>query len=169
VAAALRRERKGEEPEPAPAGPRRASAEERHYATLLRLLLDHPAELLPVDEAALVAVAPDAEWATLTSAVLAAPPGAIATLLDALEGEPRARLSELANAPRPDLELAESAPRIFRDELVWLSTRRDAQERRAVKARIASGDPDALEELQRRLERRAASPTASHGRSSLSS
>jgi DNA primase len=169
VAAALRRERKAEEPEPAPAGPRRASDEERHYATLLRLLLDHPAELLPVDEAPLLAVAPDAGWSTLTSAVLAAPPGALAALLDALEGQPRARLSELANAPRPDLELAERAPRIFRDELAWLTTRREAQERRAVKARIASGDPAALEELQRRLEQRAASRTVSPGRSSLSS
>jgi DNA primase len=169
VAAALRRERKGEEAEPAPAGPRRVSPEERHYATLLRLLLDHAAELLPVDEAELLAVAPDAEWSTLTTTVLAAPPGSLAALLDALEGEPRARLSDLANAPRPDLELAERAPRIFRDELTWLTTRRDAQERRAVKARIASGDPDALEELQRRLERRAASRTASRDRSSSSS
>jgi hypothetical protein len=135
----------------------------------LRLLIDHPAELLPVDEAELLSVAPDAEWSTLTTAVLAAPPGALAALLDALEGEPRARLSDLANAPRPDLELAERAPRIFRDELTWLTTRRDAHERRAVKARIASGDPDALEELQRRLERRAASGTVPRDRSSLPS
>ena len=45
VVAALRRERKGDEPEAAPAGPRRQSDEDRHYATLLRLLLDHAAEL----------------------------------------------------------------------------------------------------------------------------
>jgi DNA primase len=166
VAAALRRERKGDEPEPAPVGPRRTTDEERHFATLLRLLLEHPAELLPVDEHALLAVAPDAAWGSLASSVLSAPPGALDALLDALEGEPRLRLSELANAPRPDLEQAERAPRIFRDELGWLMKRRDAQERSAVKARIAGGDPDALQELQRRLERRAAARPVPHGRSS---
>ncbi|MEN8159740.1 MAG: DNA primase [Myxococcota bacterium] len=169
VVAALRRERKGGEPEPAPAAPRRTTDEERHFATLLRLLLEHPAELLPVDESALLAVAPDAEWGSLASSILAASPGALDALLDALEGEPRLRLSELANAPRPDLELAERAPRIFRDELGWLMKRRDAQERSAVKARIAGGDPDALQELQRRLERRAAARSVPPGRSSFPS
>jgi hypothetical protein len=154
VAAALRRERKSEAPEPAPAGPRRLSDEERHYATLLRLLLDHAAEL-GFDEAELLDLAPDAEWRALASAVLAAPKGALAVLVDALEGEPQRRLSALANEPRPDLEPPERAPRIFADELRWLRARRDEEERRAVKARIASGDSTALVELQQRLARRA--------------
>ena len=73
-----------------------------------------------------------------------------------LEGEATRRLGALANEPRPDLELAVRASRIFGDELRWLQARRDEQERRAVKARIASGDPTALAELQDRLARRAA-------------
>jgi DNA primase len=156
VAAALRRERKAAEPEPAPAGPRRMSDEERHYATLLRLLLDHAAELGELDEAELLELAPDPEWRTLASAVLAAPTSALAALVEALEGEPRRRLSALANEPRPDLDVPERAPRIFADELTWFRARRDERERRAMKARIASGDPTALAELQQRLARRGA-------------
>jgi hypothetical protein len=76
--------------------------------------------------------------------------------VDALEGEPQRRLSALANEPRPDLDLPERAPRIFRDELRWLGERREERERTAVKARIASGDPSALEELQHQLARRGA-------------
>jgi len=133
---------------------RRLSDEERHYATLLRLLLDHAAEL-GFDEAELLDLAPDAEWRALASAVLAAPTGTLATLEDALEGEPQRRLSALANEPRPDLEPPERAPRIFADELRWLRARRDEEERRAVKVRIASGDSTALVELQQHLARRA--------------
>jgi DNA primase len=163
VAAALRRERKSDEPEPAPAAPRRASDEERHYVTLLRLLLDHPAELGPVDEGELLELAPDADWRALGAALLSAPAGPLAALVDALEGEPRRRLSALANELRPDLEHPERAPRIFRDELAWLRERREEQERRAVKARIASGDPTALHELQERLARRAAARSVPPG------
>jgi hypothetical protein len=63
VAAALRRERKGDEPEAAPAPARRMGPEDRHYATLLRLLIDHPAELTRVDEPGLLDLAPDADGA----------------------------------------------------------------------------------------------------------
>jgi DNA primase len=163
VAAALRRERKSEEPEPAPAGPRRMSDEERHYVTLLRLLLDHPAELGSVDEALLLDLAPDADWRALAAALLSAPAGPLAALVDALEGEPLRRLSALANELRPDLEHPERAPRIFRDELTWLRERRDEHERKAVKARIASGDPAALQELQQHLARRAAARSVPPG------
>ena len=155
VAAALRRERKGDEPEPAPAGPRRTSDEDRHYATLLRLLVDHGAALAH-GGAELLALAPDAEWRALAEALLAAPDGTLAALVDALEGEGQRRLSALANEPRPDLEPPASAPRIFADELRWLAKRREEQERTAVKARIASGDAGALEELQAQLARRGA-------------
>jgi len=163
VAAALRRERKGDEPEPAPSGPRRASDEDRHFATLLRLLIDHAAELTHVDEAELLGLAPDDGWRTVSAALLAAPAGTLASLVDALEGEVRLRLSALANEPRPDLDLPERASRIFQDELRWLSDRRDERERSAVKARIASGDPSALEELQRQLERRGAARSVPPG------
>jgi len=163
VAAALRRERKGDEPEPAPSGPRRASDEDRHFATLLRLLIDHAAELTHVDEAELLGLAPDDGWRTVAAALLAAPAGTLASLVDALEGEARLRFSALANEPRPDLDLPERAPRIFRDELRWLSDRRDERERSAVKARIASGDPSALQELQDRLARRGAARSVPPG------
>src|SRR5262245_1476711 len=161
VTAALRRERKGDDAEPAPGAPRRLRDEDRHYATLLRLLLDHPAEL-PVREAELLELAPDAEWQALATAVLAAPADSLASLLDALEGEPRQRLSALANEPRPDLDLAERAARIYADELAWLRKRLAAREARALNARMAGGGADLLVEKQRQLERRrpsTASPT----------
>src|SRR5262245_27667065 len=163
VTAALRRERKGEDAEPAPGAPRRLRDEDRHYATLLRLLLDHPAALGPVDAAELLELAPDPDWRALAETVLAAPPGALASLVDELQGENRRRLSALANEPRPDLDLPERALRIFHDELRWLRERRDEQERKAVKARIASGDPTALQELQHRLARRGAARSVPPG------
>ena len=153
VAAALRRERKGDEPEAAPAPPRRMGPEDRHYATLLRLLIDHPAELSRVDEPVLLDLAPDADWRALAVAVLASPSPALASLIDELEGEPRRRFSELANEPRPDLDEAERAPRVYADTAAKLSRLRLDQEKKALTARIASGQSD-LAEKQRQLERR---------------
>jgi hypothetical protein len=152
VAAALRRERKGDEPEAAPAPPRRMGAEDRHYATLLRLLIDHPAELERLDEAALLDLAPDADWRALAAAVLAAPVKALPSLADELEGEPRRRFSELANEPRPDLDEGERAPRIFSDTLRKLSQSRFAREKKELTARIAGGLGD-LGEKQRQIQR----------------
>jgi DNA primase len=151
VAAALRRERKSDEPEAAPAPPRRMGPEDRHYATLLRLLLDHPAELESLDERGLLDLAPDAEWRALAAAVLASPPHALASLVDELEGEPRRRFSELANEPRADLETAEQAPRIFSDTLGKLKKIRLGQEKKQLTARIASGQSD-IAEKQRQIE-----------------
>jgi hypothetical protein len=153
VAAALRRERKSDEPEAAPAQPRRMGPEDRHYATLLRLLIDHPAEFTSLDEPGLLELAPDAAWRELAVAVLAAPADALASLTDELEGEPRRRFSELANEPRPDLDEPERAPRIFSDTLGKLSEVRHDREKKALTARIASGQSDLLEK-QRQLERR---------------
>ena len=152
VAAALRRERKGDEPEAAPAPPRRMGPEDRHYATLLRLLIDHPAELERLDEAALLDLAPDADWRALAAAVLAAPVKALASLADELEGEPRRRFSELANEPRPDLDEAERASKIFSDTLQKLSRSRFAREKKELTARIAGGLGD-LGEKQRQIQR----------------
>ena len=153
VAAALRRERQGDEPEAAPAPARRMGPEDRHYATLLRLLIDHPAELASVDERGLLDLAPDADWRTLGAAVLASPPSALGGLVDELTGEPRRRFSELANEPRPDLDDGERAPRVYSDTLAKLSRVRLDHEQKALTARIASGQSD-LAEKQRQLERR---------------
>ena len=155
VAAALRRERKGDAPEAAAAPARRMGLEDRHYATLLRLLLDHAAELERLDERELLDLAPDAEWRSLAAAVLASPPGASGSLLDELEGEPRRRFSELANEPRADLDVAEQASRIFSDTLAKLSRSRFAREKKELTARIAGGLGD-LGEKQRQIQR---SPT----------
>jgi DNA primase len=153
VAEALRRERKGDAAEAAPAPPRRMGAEDRHYATLLRLLLDHPAELASFDEAALLVLAPDAEWRGLAEALLAAPSSAAGALLERLEGEPRRRLSALANEPRPELDEADHAPRIFKDTFAKLSRMRLDRDKKTLTARIASGESD-LAEKQRQLEQR---------------
>jgi DNA primase len=153
VAAALRRERKGDEPEAAPAPPRRMGPEDRHYATLLRLLIDHPAELTRVDEPGLLDLAPDADWRALGAAVLASPPAALAALVDELTGELRRRFSELTNEPRPDLDDGERAPRVYSDTFAKLSRLRLDHEKKALTARIASGQSD-LAEKQRQLEQR---------------
>lgn len=153
VAAALRRERKSDEPEAAPAPPRRMGPEDRHYATLLRLLIDHPAELTHLDERGLLDLAPDADWRSLAAAVLAAPADELASLTDELEGEPRRRFSELANEPRPDLDAAEQAPKIFRDTLARLAKTRHDHEKKALTARIANGEVS-LAEKQRQLDER---------------
>jgi DNA primase len=152
VAQALRRERKDEEPALAAAPPRRMGPEDRHYATVLRLLLEHPAELPSHDESELLDLAPDPAWRSLAVAMLAAPADALGSLTDELEGELRRRFSELANEPRPDLESGERAPRIFRDTLAKLGRLRLERERKALTARIASGQGD-LVEKQRQLER----------------
>ncbi len=153
VVAALRRERKGEEPEAAPAGTRRQSDEDRHYATLLRLWLDHAAELAGVNEAELLELAPDADWRLLASAVCAAPASALASLVEQLEGEPRQRLSALANEPRDDLGAPEQAARIFGDVVRKLKRQKLERDAKALTARIASGQSD-IAEKQRQIEAR---------------
>lgn len=153
VAATLRRERRSDAPEAPPAPARRLGAEDRHYATLLRLLADHPAELASFDERSLLELAPDADWRALAAAVLASPAGALASLVDELEGEARRRFSELANEPRADLDDAERAPKIFSDTLAKLSRLRLEREKKALTARLASGEVS-LAEKQRQLEER---------------
>jgi DNA primase len=159
VAAALRRERKSDDAEaPAPAPPRRMGPEDRHYRTLLRVLVKHPAELERLDERAVLEVAPDAEWRTLAATLLAAPAGALADCLDELEGEARRRCSELMNDPAADLDDAEKAPTIFGDALAKLQKIRRDREKKQLTARIAAGESD-LSEKQRQIERSVGSPT----------
>jgi hypothetical protein len=120
---------------------------------LLRLLIDHPAELGHLDERGLLELAPDADWRSLAAAVLATPAEELDALLDELEPEPRRRFSELANEPRPDLDAAERAPRIFHDTFAKLSRLRLEREKKALNARIASGEVS-LVEKQRQLDER---------------
>jgi DNA primase len=158
VAAALRRERKSDDAEaPPPAPPRRMGPEDRHYRTLLRVLVKHAAELERLDERAVLDVAPDAEWRALAATLLAAPAGAFADCLDELEGEARRRFSELMNDPAADLDDAEKAPTIFGDALAKLQKIRRDREKKQLTARIAAGESD-LAEKQRQIER-SGSPT----------
>lgn len=85
--------------------------------------------------------------------MLASPPPALAALVDELTGELRRRFSELANEPRPDLDDGERAPRVYSDTVAKLSRLRLDHEKKALTARIASGQSD-LAEKQRQLEQR---------------
>jgi DNA primase len=153
VAAALRRERKADEAHaPAPAPARRLGPEDRHYRTLLRVLVKHPAEITRLDEREVLDVAPDAEWRTLAAALLAAPADSLDECMDELAGDARRRLSELVNDPSSDLDDAEQAPTIFGDALAKLQKIRRDREKKQLTARIAAGESD-LSEKQRQIAR----------------
>ena len=149
------RERKGDEPEPAPAGPRRTSDEDRHYATLLRLLVDHGAALVQGGRRS-------------SSPSRPTPSGARSPRRSSRRRPTRPRSWTCSRASRSGASLrsrTSPAPTSIcrpalrassRDELRWLGKRREEHERTAVKARIASGDAGALEELQPQLARRGA-------------
>ena len=162
VESAVRRELRGGAPdddEGLDVAPRRETAEDRHFATVLRLVLDHADQLTALDRDAVLGLAPDDDWKRLGEVVLASAfgGGRLDALLDELEGARRARLSALANEPRPELDDAESAERIVTDELRWLSAQRERRDAAALTARVRSGGDDALEllrEKQRQLERR---------------
>jgi len=161
VEAALRKSRRGEEPEAesGPASPRPVTAEDRHFETVLRVLLDHRAALDPVDGEAIHAVAPDAEWRSLATALLeGSGADVVADLLDTVDPVSRQRLSVLANAERPDLATPEHAPRILADELEWLGRRAERLAAQDLTRRIRSAeggpDPDLILQKQRQLEQR---------------
>ena len=176
VAAALRKELRGGRTEddfaPTPTA-RRETAEDRHYATVLRLVLDHASALTSIDREAILGLAPDDDWRPLADAVLRASSGSgrIDALLDELEGARRARLSAIANEPRPELDDAEAAGQILSDELRWLARQREKREAAALNARLRGSDADPIEllrEKQRRLDERRRSndpppPTRSAG------
>lgn len=139
--------------------PRRETAEDRHYATVLRLVLDHADSLTALDRDAVLALAPNEDWKPLAQVVLDASfgSGRIDSLLDELEGARRARLSALANEPRPELDDGEMADQILSDELVWLTRQRAKREAAALNAQLRGGSPDPLallKEKQRQLEER---------------
>ncbi len=138
---------------------RRETPADRHYATVLRLVIDHATELTSIDHEAILGLAPDDDWRPLADAVLRASTGSgrIDALLDELEGARKARLSAIANEPRPELDDAEQANQILADELRWLSRQRDKREAAALTAQIRGdgADPLALlREKQRQLDER---------------
>ncbi len=135
VEAAVRKERMGSHQrsdESAPTlPPRKLSAAERHFADVLRILVDHPACAARVTAALLEALAPDDDSRALACEVhaIALAGSDPAALVDALEGARRSRFVALASEARPDLEDANVAARILGDELAWLS--RDQQRSRS--------------------------------------
>ena len=160
--AAVRRERRGgdvDEDAGLEAGPRRETAEDRHFATVLRLVLDHAESLTTLDRDAVIGLAPNEDWKPLAEVVLDASfgGGRIDTLLDELEGARSARLSAIANEPRPDLDDGDRAEQILADELRWLSRHRAKRAAADLNAQIRGGGQDAaalLQEKQRQLEER---------------
>jgi DNA primase len=148
----------GDDEAPKELEPRRETPEDRHYATVLRLVLDHADSLTAFDRDAVLALAPNEDWKPLAEVVLDASfdSGRIDALLDELEGARRARLSALANEPRPELDNGEMADQILSDELVWLTRQRAKRDAAAVNAQLRGGsDPTALlKEKQRQLEER---------------
>ncbi len=138
---------------------RRETAEDRHYATVLRLVLDHADSLTALDRDAILALAPNEDWGPLAEVVLDSSfgSGRIDSLLDELEGARRARLSALANEPRPDLDDGDHANQILADELSWLTRQRAKRDAAALNAQLRGGVPDPaalLREKQRQLEER---------------
>jgi DNA primase len=164
VEAAVRKERmSGSErasDSPAPP-PRKLSPGERHFADVLRILVDHPECAVRVTASALVALAPDEDFRTLAREVhaLALAGGDAAALVDALSGVARQRFVALASEPRPDLEDASVAARILADELAWLARDQQRQRSRALTQDVILGaapSEDLITLKQRELEQRRA-------------
>ncbi|MAE94343.1 MAG: DNA primase [Deltaproteobacteria bacterium] len=134
VEAALRKAREGGDPgEAIPAGPRQRGPEDRHYELALCVLLAHPE--LAAAQPDLVELAPDPVWADVA--------GEIATgvgadrLLDRLEGDARARVSELAARELGDLEEEALAARALADSLAKVRSIRSRGEQDQLNRRLA--------------------------------
>jgi DNA primase len=165
VEAAVRKERMGGgeragDAEPALA-PRRLSPAERHFADVLRILVDHPQCSERTSAASLEALAPDEDFRTLARAVhgLAETGGDAAALVDALAGGARQRFVALASEARPDLEDASFAARILADELAWLARDQQRNHSRALTQNVILGSApseDLITLKQRELEQRRA-------------
>jgi len=147
VEAALRRARAGgDASEVVASGPRRKSAEERHFEDALKVLLAHP-ELLDAAPD-LVELAPGPLAQDLARAVAAGRPAA--ALLDELEGEPRRLLSQLAAADLVGLEEPDIARRALRDLLGRVRRLQQDRARRELTLRLRE-DPALLHEKNRQL------------------
>ncbi len=162
VEAALRRDRRGEEPEAAIAG-RPLSDDERHYESALWLVFHFRAALGEIDVDALLAEAPSDESRALAECVLrATAAGArLETLLAELPSGLRRRMTALASEPRQDLDNEDVAPQVYGDILAKLDQRRQDREARALTARLAGGGADLLAQKQQQLEARRRAPQRS--------
>jgi DNA primase len=164
VESVVRRVARGEsEPERGEAGGapvRSATPEDRRFADVLQILLEHPGHAAEVDRDALLACAPDPVWSELTATVLEAcrDDGGVdvAALADRCQGLGRERLLRLASRTEGLYEDADRALRALRDTVAWLERRRQRSEAKALTARlrIPSEDHEALLlEKDRQLER----------------
>ena len=137
-----------------------AGPEDRRFADVVQVLLEHPAHAGEVEEDALLACAPDEVWSELTAAVLGACRGEgavdVSALADRLEGMARERLLRLAFRAEGLFDDADRALRTLRDSVAWLERRRQRIEAKALteRLRIPSEDHEALLlEKDRQLER----------------
>jgi DNA primase len=132
------------------AAARSATPEDRRFADVVQILLEHPAHAGEVEEDTLLACAPDQVWSELTVAVLGECRGRggvdVAALADRFEGLARERLLRLASRAEGLFDDAERALRALRDTVAWLERRRQRIEAKALTARlrIASEDHEAL-------------------------
>jgi len=164
VEAAVRRLARGQS---APDGSERgatatriATPEDRRFAEVVKILLEHPAHAGEVEEEVLLACAPDQAWSELTALVLGEcrAKGAVdvAALADRFEGAVRDRLLRLASGSEGLYEDAERALRALGDTVAWLEKRRRRGEAKALTARlrVESEDHEALLlEKDRQLQR----------------
>ena len=139
---------------------RSATPEDRRFADLVQILLEHSAHAGEVQEEELLACAPDQDWSELAALVLAEcrSPGGIdvAALADQCEGTVRERLLELASRSEGRFDDPDLALRALRDTLAWLERRRQRSEAKALTARLRVPSEDhqaVLREKNRRLER----------------
>jgi DNA primase len=146
--------------EEARAAVRSATPEDRRFADVVQILLEHPGHAGQVEEDRLLACAPDEVWNELTVAVLGECRGEggvdVAVLADRLEGLARERLLRLGSSSEGLFDDAERALRALRDTVAWLERRRQRIEAKALTARlrIPSEDHEALLlEKDRQLER----------------
>jgi len=137
-----------------------AGPEDRRFADVVQVLLEHPAHAGEVEEDALLACAPDEVWRELTGAVLGECRGEgavdVSALADRLEGMARERLLRLAFRAEGLFDDADRALRTLRDSVAWLERRRQRIEAKALteRLRIPSEDHEALLlEKDRQLER----------------
>jgi DNA primase len=139
---------------------RSATPEDRRFADLVQILLEHPAHAGEVDRDALLACAPDRVWSELTAVVLGECRGEggvdVAALADRCQGPVRERLLRLASRAEGLFDDPDRALRALRDTVAWLERRRQRSEAKALTARlrVPSEDHEALLlEKDRQLER----------------
>jgi DNA primase len=141
-----------------------APREERQLALLAGVLLAHPVHAAHLEEADLLAAAPEGEWRELLAGLWEACQGRdrvdAAEVGERLGPEARRRLFALAAEDSASLADPDVALRALRETLGWLRRRRASEQARALTKRFRDPEADAaalLLEKQRQLERRRAS------------